>query len=200
MSDEFRKRLLEGKSSEDAVAFAFHTREVFTIPLAQIKTGGAPKMQGPYHQAIILPDVQFYGDGVEGFAEVKGKTAKTYHRATDQNEHGWALRLHQEYLRFHRKTGKPFLIMVDEKESGEILAASLEKLGHPRVFLPAPGKPVPKGVDKDGMVYFPRDRFTVFHAGDPRDCPLFKAGELIATLPVCDLARMTTPLWQWDQP
>jgi hypothetical protein len=202
MTDEFKKRLFEGRKSEDAVAFAFHARQVFTIPLANIANGGAPKMQGgPYQQAIILPDSQFFGEGVEGFSEVKGKSEKTRHRKTGIEEHGWGLRLHLEYLRFHRKTGKPFLIMVDEKESGEILAASLTKLGDPRVFIPRPGAPIPKGVDRDGMVYFPRDRFTVFHASDPTDCPLFKAGELPPTLPVCDLAHMaSTPLWHWNEP
>lgn len=180
MDSVFRKQLEIGYAHERAVAFVRELKNYLLLPLTDIRNqmfaqGGAPRMFDGFGTAIILPDLAAIGFGGVFPLEVKGKSNPTRHRKTGIWEHGVDLRNYQHYRAFALASGLKLILVVDEGNTGEILAASLERLGEPRPYYGETGHPA--------MVYWPRDRFTTFHQGEPKDLPLFHGHAVLPTLP-----------------
>ena len=176
----FREQLEIGRRSERAVAFSQPLKSYMLVPLADIHNqllakGGAPRMWDGFGSAIVLPDFAAIGFGRFFPLEVKGKTTATFTTKTRIWEHGVDLRNYQHYQAFARASGQNLILAIHEGKTGEILAASLKRLGEPRAYYGETGKAP--------MVYWPRDRFTVFEQGEPADLPLFIGHSVPPTLP-----------------
>jgi hypothetical protein len=176
----FAEFLEIGRKSERAVAFAQRLKSYMLVPLADINNqilakGGAPRMCDGFGSAIVLPDFAVIGFGRIFPLEVKGKSTATLHKKTGTWEHGVDLRNYEHYRAFARASGQKLILAIHEGKTGEILAASLDRLGEPRAYYGETGHPP--------MVYWPRDRFTVFEQGEPADLPLFIGHSVAPTLP-----------------
>jgi hypothetical protein len=177
----FVEQLEIGRKSERAVAFAKRLKSYMLVPLADINNqilakGGAPRMWDGFGSAIILPDFAVIGFGGIFPLEVKAKSTATLHKKTGTLEHGVDLRNYNHYCAFARASGQKLILAIHEGKTGEILAASLDRLGEPRAYYGETGHPP--------MVYWPRDRFTVFEQGPSADLPLFIGHSVAPTLPL----------------
>jgi hypothetical protein len=176
----FKEQLEIGRRHERAVALGRELRNYALIPLTDITNrllacGGAPRMFDGYGSAIVLPDFAAIGFGRVYPLEVKAKTMATFHKQTKVWEHGVDLHNYRHYCAFALASGLKLILIIDEGHTGEILAASLERLGEPRAYYGETGRPP--------MVYWPRDSFTTFHQGEPNDLPLFRTVPVAPTLP-----------------
>jgi hypothetical protein len=176
MTSKFREGLAIGTKSELAVSFVFQQHGFFLIPLAKLPVTpqGGPRAWN-FGTAIILPDLAAVGFGQLLPLEVKGKTEPTFYRKEQTWEHGIDLRHFNHYRAFALASGLSLVLVIDEGKHGEILAASLKRLGEPRVYDGETGHPP--------MVYWRRDHFTVFAQGEPNDLPLFRGHPVPPTLP-----------------
>lgn len=173
---DFREQLEIGRKSERAVAFLGELKNYLLLPLTDINNlvlanGGAPRAFDGFGSAIILPDLLAVRLGRIHPLEVKNKSKPTFHRKTRTLEHGVDLRNYQHYCAFSCASNTNVILVIDEGSTGEILAGSLERLGEPRVYYGETGRPP--------MAYWPRNKFTTFHQGEPTDLPLF-CGQAVA--------------------
>jgi hypothetical protein len=194
----FEESLRIGQANEQVVVFLYKNRHWFKTPLTKINMGGAPRMLGLTGElkpiAIIVPDYDMVHLEHEPCGlECKFKADSSETDITGEREHGIGLRLYINYLKWSRCQRRKVILMVTEQSTGEVLAATLDRLrqGHwvdlrdgttndrPRIY---------RGdrMDAGGMAFFGRSQFMVFHQTEPRDMPLFKDHpELVPpTLPI----------------
>lgn len=181
-SNNFAQRLAEGQQRE---AYVFdlltNTCENLVIPLANIAPtqAGGPRMVGNT-MAVILPDFQLVQKLRVCAADSKGKQGASFTYTTGQFEHGFGLRLYRHYTVYKERTGQEVIIIIPEYNTGEVLAASLTRLGEPRIYHG-------NKMDRGGMVFWPRKAFRVWRRGKCRDLPLFRDIDLPPTLAMTEL-------------
>lgn len=198
----FETNLQIGKATELSVVMCPALNSFSLIPLTDLAMGGAPRLLGPRGEhkahAVIVPDYGAYRNGQCFGLEIKGKGHADHTKITGELEHGIGLRLLQHYNEFERRTGHRVVLLIDEKQTGEVLAASLAKLqlgrwrdrrdgrewSRPRIY-------DGDEMDRGGMAFFARNQFKVLHQREAHDLPLFKGGSVPPTLPpVSDLERI----------
>jgi hypothetical protein len=185
-SRQFEEQLVFGQKHEKAVVLVLNSRNYFTISLADISSGGAPRMFGRFGTAIVLPDFLVSKNSRSFPLELKTKAKADLTHVTGKLEHGISLRLYGQYLDFQNKTGFKLVLAINEICTGEIIARSLDNLGTPRIY--AGNK-----MDKGGMAFFQRKEFFTFHMGEQSDCPLFRDVPLPSTLPQRELDEWLEP-------
>jgi hypothetical protein len=192
----FKESLELGKRTEKAVILLPKLQIYRRTPLTDIAGGGAPHMTGPAGEpfaTVVVPDYELDRPGEHYGAEIKGKDHADPTKITGEDEHGIACRLIENYLEWQKQTERKVIIFIDEWRTGEVLAASLNKMmlrgtwmdrRDGRVYrrprrssITERGRPVP-------MFYFGRTQFMVFHQGEARDVPLLKTIPLAPTMPV----------------
>lgn len=179
MNRTFAEALRYGRQREWMVGLSLREHGWFTEELAAIheRTGGGPRMHGPYGVGIVLPDLRVSGGGKTFPFEIKAKRKADYTRITDRLEHGIGQRSYLHYHAYQRETGLRLVLGIFEEVTGELLVRSLDKLPPPRAY---------EGNDMDagGMFFWPRDAFRVFaQITPPKDAPLFRDVVLPPTLP-----------------
>lgn len=119
----------------------------------------APRLFGKLKE-YVLPDLDTAKEGNRRWVEVKTKKGASWTRITQRNEHGFGKKLYEHYLQVQAITGSDVWVFIYEMDIGELLYARLNDLPKPRIFT-GDRKKI-KGVNKGGMVYFPRDAFQIW--------------------------------------
>jgi hypothetical protein len=177
---EFFRCLRVGRRTEQRVIFLLRQQQLFVTELAAIQGVSGPRAYG-FGEAVILPDLLGSQCGWTGAFECKDKeSGATFHRKTRTWEQGIDLELFEQYRKFQQISGIRVVLVIYEKPTDEFLAASLDRLGEPRLWLDRiPGY--------GPMAYWPRNLFRVFHVGPHHDVPLFQGQTLPPTLPPFDV-------------
>lgn len=105
-------------------------------------------------ESLIIPDLDVCKGGRRYWLEVKYKADATFHRASGVWEHGINLRQYLHYKRVETTTGCPVFLSVVENSSGRLLLARLLDLPEGRRYSG-------RKMDKDGMIFWPVDCFSV---------------------------------------
>jgi hypothetical protein len=189
----FEEQLNIGMENEEAMILLPKLRTYNKTLLSRIDMGGAPRMIGPDGRrlgtGIILPDVEMTHQYFEPCAiEFKLKTDSSQTRITGKQEHGIPHRLYLNYLRWQWLHRRQVVLMITEKSTGEVLAATLTKLHHALwTYLPTGRRyyrpRFSDSAEMGKMAFFSRDQFQVFHQSDAVNAPLFKGVPLPPTLP-----------------
>lgn len=111
----------------------------------------APKMQG-FYTSYVIPDLDISRDGKRKWIEVKTYERPTFTRMTGRNEHGICLRHWKHYREVERITGTKVILCINEKCSGELLFASLDRLSKDTRIGILKGKET---------IFFPRNNFRI---------------------------------------
>lgn len=193
----FKESLELGKRTEKAVILLPKLQLYRKTPLTDMASGGAPHMIGPAGEpfaTVVVPDYELDRPGEHFGAEIKGKDHADFTKITGEEEHGIARRLIENYLEWQKQTERRVIIFVDERRTGEVLAASLDKMmrgtwtdqrdgrtyRRPRLSsMTERGRAVP-------MYFFGRSQFMVFHQGEARDVPLLRGVPLAPTMPIAN--------------
>jgi hypothetical protein len=188
----FEESLNIGLENEEAMILLPKLRIYQKTLLSRIDMGGAPRMIGPHGRrlgvGIIVPDLELTHAYFEPCAiEFKLKTKSSRTAITDQEEHGIGHRLYLNYLQWQLQHRRQVVLMVTEKSTGEVLAATLTRLQHALwTHLPTGRRfyrPRFSDSEKMGeMAFFARDQFQVFHQGDAADLPLLKGVPIPPTM------------------
>ncbi len=197
---EFKKSLDIGKATERAVIVIPKLRQYALTPLTDISNGGAPRLIGPFGdpmaRALVAPDFSADRPGEHYGLEIKGKTRADETRTTGELEHAIGRRLLLAYLEWQRRIERKVVLIVDEKSTGEILAASLDRLMtgeylnlHDGQIYKRPRETFDNKMDRGGMAFFGRSQFMVLHQREAPDAPLFKNVRLAPTLPFATSLR-----------
>lgn len=144
----------EGRELEREIARQMLERGYSVMRCYDLDVDGkhkAPMLEGPY-KGLRLPDLQVSVLGKTDWRECKRKGKADYTRITGEFEHGIGLRCYRDYVAVQEISGLSVYLMVGERNTGEILFQSLEKLGPPRVY-------EDDKMDPGGMAFWPRDLF-----------------------------------------
>lgn len=192
---EFKKNLNLGQATERAVVICPPIRQFALTPLTNIANGGAPRLIGPtgdpMASAIVTPDFMADRPGEHYGLEIKGKWRADETPVTGEREHGIGRRLLAAYLEWQRRLERKVLLIIDEGETGEILAASLDRLQQGE-YLDSRDNQIHRRprlyfgdkMDRGGMAFFGRSQFMVlYQRANAPDLPLFKNVKLPPTLP-----------------
>lgn len=205
-TSEFLQQLEIGLATEKSIWMIPPMRAYAIIPqsLIQMPNGGGPRVINGRTLGLgwVLPDAQLYSLEKAWAAplEIRGKGHANFTTITQEDEHGFGLQNTRELYRFQKLTRQKLVIIVDEIKTGEVLAATLDKLLAGKYFdhrtdewKPRPRKYEGNKMNRGGMAFFGRNQFTVFHQRPPADLPLFaNAGIAVPpTLPVeTDLTKL----------
>jgi hypothetical protein len=182
----FEESLRVGQANEQAVMFIPEMRSFYLTPLTKLAMDGAPRMVGLSGEhkpmGFILPDYhvahqKYLPVGLE--CKLKDDSTKTH--ITGEREHGIGRRVYLHYRQFGILHRCKVILAFTEQSTGEILAATIEKLEtgwwldtrdgllskRPRLYFG-------NKMDRGGMAFFGRSQFMVLHQFEPRDLPLFK--------------------------
>lgn len=145
-----------GRAGEITVAGWLKARGWFVVPSYDYNGQDgkkAPRLQGLV-SGYAIPDLDIARQGKRIWVEVKVKAGPTYHRITGVFEHGISARLHDHYQQVEGITGTPVWLFVLEEDAQLLIAQALAELGPPRVY-------DGRKMGRDGMVFWPRERFRV---------------------------------------
>ena len=147
---------VRGRAGEMTVAAWLQERGWFVVP--SYDYSGQDGKKPPRLQGLVsgyaIPDLDIARKGLRIWAEVKVKAGPTYHRITGVFEHGISARLHRHYQEVQDITGTPVWFFILEEEVSLLIAQAMDQLGAPRVYDGSK-------MGRDGMVFWPRERFRV---------------------------------------
>lgn len=152
-SPEFQK----GRTGEKRVASLYQSEGYYITPnydYSGEEGDKAPRLQGSSN-AYVMPDLLVSKDGETFAVEVKTKTRANWTYFTSRLEHGFNRRLYWQYRTWQEVTGIPVFMAFWETETGDVLVARFDDLEKVRRDYDGPK------MGRDGMVFFPRDAFTV---------------------------------------
>lgn len=112
--------VMKGNQGEQIVAHILRKDGYFVTCLSDIK-GGAPGMTNE-DAYLILPDLQAAANGYLGYCEVKWKTASTFTRKTQREEHGVDRINWDHYGQVRGETGLPvFFVYLRAQDRSSLI-------------------------------------------------------------------------------
>lgn len=147
-----------GRRGERIVAAMFQRAGFWIIPsydYAGEDGDTPPRLQGE-HGHLIIPDFDAAIGGERRWIEVKTKKGATVHHVSGRNEHGFALRLFEQYVEVQEITGTEVWVAVYEIDTGDVLYQTLDALHEVARFYHG------AKMGPSGMVFFPRSAFITF--------------------------------------
>jgi hypothetical protein len=155
-NEDFERRLEDGRHAEELVDHVLREQDFMLMRSSDLSGpfgGQAPRLHGR-HGWLVLPDRQAFKAGVRRWAEVKRKATATFHRVSNEWEHGFAQRLWNHYEAVESETGTPLWLFVYEDNTGCLLHGILGDLAPSHIY-------DGNKMDRGGTVFFRRSDFAL---------------------------------------